>query len=112
MVVVLPIYIYTKFYLEYYFRLLLNVYNMEAINIFKKIIIIILIYYLSPPWQIPNSTTTDPPKKNPRATTDNQHISLQSRVQTKCSPLQILDLLGCTQLLQSPTTIQVFLTTI
>ena len=63
MVVVLLIYVYTKLYLEYYFRLLLNVYNMEAINIFKKIIIIILIFYLSPPWQIPNSTTTDLPKK-------------------------------------------------
>ena len=35
MAVVLLIYIYTKLYLEYYFRLLLNVYNMEAININK-----------------------------------------------------------------------------
>ena len=47
MVVVLPIYIYTKFYLEYYFRLLLNVYNMEVVNIYKKILII-LFFYLSP----------------------------------------------------------------
>ena len=37
MVVVLLIYNYTKLYLEYYFRLLLNVYNMEAINIKKKL---------------------------------------------------------------------------
>ena len=36
MVVVLLIYIYTKLYLEYYFRLLLNVYNMKAINKKKK----------------------------------------------------------------------------
>ena len=37
MVVVLLIYIYTKLYLEYYFRLLYNVYNMEVEHVKKKI---------------------------------------------------------------------------
>ena len=103
MVVVLLIYIYTKLYLEYYFRLLLNVYNMEAINIKKKKKIL-----------VPHDKFLTPPqptylkKKIPGAATDDQHISPQSGVQTKCSPLQILDLLGCTQLLLSPATIQVF----
>ena len=38
--------IYTKLYLEYYFRSLYNVYNMEVVHIKKKLII--LFFYLSP----------------------------------------------------------------
>ena len=57
--------IYTKLYLEYYFRLLYNVYNMEVVHI-KKINYFIFLLVPHDKFLVPPLLT---PGKNPRATT-------------------------------------------
>ena len=52
--------LYTKFYLEYYFRLLDIIWKLYILK--KKLIIL----FFTPPQQISTSYTIDPPKKNLR----------------------------------------------